>query len=87
MFIELLVKRVLTVHGYDASHQEIVQELAHDTPVRKLVPLSRIQSVGEQFVLVSAGFGRHAYWEYEGEYAQLRGGIGAAGLLAGAPAD
>jgi hypothetical protein len=83
MFIELLVKRVLTVHGYGADHQEVVQEIAHATPVRKLVPLSRIQSVGEQFVLVSAGFGRHAYWEYEGEYAQLRDAIGSAGLLAG----
>ena len=85
MFIELDVKRVLTVHGHDADNHEVVQEIAHAEPVRKLVPLSRVQSIGEQYVLVNSGFGRHAYWEYVGDYARLRGAIAAAGLLAGQP--
>ena len=82
MFIELLIKGVTTLHGYDDRGNEILVESPHSEPVRKLVALSRVQSVGERFLLVNGAFGRQAYWEYVGSYQQVKADIEAAGLLA-----
>lgn len=84
MFIELVIKSVTLVHGYDARNQEILEQIAHPEPVRKLVPLARIQSIGERYVLVASGFERQAYWEYVGDYEQLKRTLECAGTVCNA---
>ncbi len=64
-FIELHVRTARIVHGFDDAHQEIVEEVNETEFVRKLLALERIQSVSEQYLLVTSSHGRVMYWEYE----------------------
>ena len=82
MFIELHLKAIITVHGFDADNRELREEASFTHPVRKIVPASRIQSIGERFVLVEARMGRQAYWEYVEDYDTLKARLETAGLLA-----
>ncbi|MCK2182837.1 hypothetical protein [Halomonas getboli] len=79
-YLELKVKTAYVVHGFDENNREI-REPGQDDFTAKLVAIERIQSISEQYLLVTGSHGRVMYWEYEGGLAQLRERLGAAGLM------
>jgi hypothetical protein len=80
-FVELLVSDQIIWHGYDDQNEEILQEVTEQPTTSKIVALSRIQSISENYVLVSMGFGRFAYWKYHDGYEQLKTRLQKSGLL------
>lgn len=80
-FISLTVGNFTVVHGYDEHNREIVENVVVETPVAKLVAISRIQSVSEKYVLVTGSHGRLMYWEYTDGYEAVQDKLRHAGLL------
>ncbi|WGL15136.1 hypothetical protein PVT68_10150 [Microbulbifer bruguierae] len=80
-FLELEVRTALIVHGYDEHNREITEQINDPAFANKLIALERIQSVSEQYVLVTGSHGRIMYWEYRGTLEQLRGRLAEAGLM------
>ncbi|WP_373976546.1 hypothetical protein NT239_07380 [Chitinibacter sp. SCUT-21] len=80
-FIALRVRNALVMHGYAADHSEIIETIEGEPFVEKLIALERIQSISEQYVLVTSSHGRQLYWEYEGDLAMVKARFAAAGLL------
>ncbi|MBB4862764.1 hypothetical protein HNP46_001608 [Pseudomonas nitritireducens] len=80
-FISLKVRAAFIVHGYDEQNREVIEQVSDPDFVEKLVRIERIQSISEKYVLVTAGEGRLAYWEYAEEFAALKARLKAAGLL------
>lgn len=64
-YIELHVRTAMIVHGFDDENREIVEEVQETEYVRKIIALERIQSISEQYLLVTSSHGRVMYWEYE----------------------
>jgi hypothetical protein len=81
-FILLSVRPALTFHGYSADNQEIVEEIPASPFAEKLIAIDRIQSVTEQYVLVTGSHGRMMYWEYEGSLANITDRLRLANLVA-----
>ena len=80
-FLSLRVRNALVMHGYDAENTEVIEEVKGQEFVEKLVAVERIQSVSENYLLVSSSHGRVLYWEYEGGMASVRQRLAAAGLM------
>ena len=80
-FIELSVRTAKVVHGYDGDNQEITEEIHESEFMRKLVRVDRIQSVSDQYILVTSAFNRVMFWEYEGTFDELRTRLGYGNLL------
>ena len=80
-FIEVTVSNQIVWHGYDQLNQEIVEHVNDQKPQRKIVAVSRIQSISEKYILVASGFGRLAYWEYHDGYENLKQRLEMAGLM------
>ncbi|GAA6154171.1 hypothetical protein [Pseudoteredinibacter isoporae] len=70
-YIEVHVKTAMIVHGFDENNQEIIEHVKEDSYMKKLVSVTRIQSVSEQYLLVSSSHGRIMFWEYEEDYADI----------------
>lgn len=64
-YIELHVRTAMIVHGFDDENKEIVEEVQETDYVRKIIALERIQSISQQYLLVTSSHGRVMYWEYE----------------------
>jgi len=86
-FISLRVRSCLVVHGYTPDNREVVERVEDDAYVDKLVAIDRIQSVSEQYVLVTGSHGRLMYWEYEGGIGAVRQQLMRSGLLLDGSAD
>ena len=80
-FIEVTVSNQIVWHGYDQLNQEIVERIEGRQPERKIVAVSRIQSISAKYLLVSSGFGRYAYWQYHDGYEALKRRLELAGLM------
>ena len=80
-FIEVNVRTALVVHGFDANNQEMIEAVNETEFVTKLVALERIQSISEQYLLVTGSHGRVMYWEYDMTMAVLKQRLAEAGLL------
>ena len=75
-FVRLRLGTFIIMHGYDADNQPIEETHQVVGFVDKLVAVSRLQSVTEQYILTASSHGRVIYWEYEGtldEVARLLG--------------
>ena len=70
-YLEIEVKTAFTVHGFDENNQEIVETVNEADYMKKLVSIERIQSISEQYLLVTSSHGRVMYWEYKGTMAEL----------------
>ena len=81
MYILLRVRTAMVVHGYTERNEEIVERVADEPYVDKLVAIDRIQSATEKYLLVTSSHGRVMYWEYEGGLAQLQRRLRDAGRL------
>ncbi|MDR7335107.1 hypothetical protein [Roseateles asaccharophilus] len=82
-FISVRVRNALVLHGYTDDNQEVVETFSDQPFVEKLLAVSRLQSVSEQYLLVTSSHGRVMYWEYEGSLADIRARLQAAGVSVG----
>lgn len=82
-FISLRVRNALVMHGYADDNSEIVEEVKDQQFMEKLIAVERIQSVSENYLLVTSSHGRVLYWEYEGDLASVKARLAAAGLVVG----
>lgn len=80
-FIALRVRTAIVMHGYTEENHEIVEQFDDQPFVEKLIAVERIQSVSEQYLLVTSSHGRVMYWEYEGDLAAVKARLQAAGLV------
>ncbi len=49
-FIELEVKTAFIVHGFDENNKEIIENIADEVFVKKLISIDRIQSISEEWL-------------------------------------
>lgn len=72
MFIEVEVKPSIIVHGYDKENKEIEENFEGTDFMKKILAINRIQSISEEYLLVSSSHGRVMYWEYKGSMEELK---------------
>lgn len=72
MFIELDVRTAIIVHGYDSKNSIIEEEIDEMKYMKKIVAVNRIQSISENYILVSSSHGRIMYWEYKGTMTDIK---------------
>lgn len=82
-FLELEVRTAFIVHGFDDSNQEIVEEVNEPAYMKKLIALERIQSLSEQYILVTGSHGRVMYWEYKSTFESVKRQLAESELLLG----
>jgi len=80
-YLEMHVRTATIVHGYNDDNWEITEDLKEEVFVKKMVAIDRIQSISEQYILVSSSHGRVMYWEYQEDYDELRARLHLAGLI------
>jgi len=80
-FIELEVRTVSIIHGYDVDNIEIVEDVEDEPFVTKLISIDRIQSVSEEYILVTSAHSRVMYWEYNYSMQELATKLKRAGLM------
>ncbi|MEM9935501.1 MAG: hypothetical protein AAF824_17885, partial [Bacteroidota bacterium] len=71
-FIEVEVQNHMILHGFDENNKEILEEIAVEKPMKKLLAIGRIRSISEKYILTTYAFGRYVYWEYKGSYQKLK---------------
>ncbi len=57
-FISVVVRPAITFHGYTPDNQEIIEEYPEQPFAEKLIAVDRIQSVTDQYILVTSSHGR-----------------------------
>lgn len=72
MFIELEVKTVIIVHGFDNQNNEIQEHLDETHFTKKIIAIERIKSISEKYLLVTSSHKRIMYWEYKGSMAEVK---------------
>jgi len=80
-FISIRIRTAIVMHGYTDEHKEVVETFNDEPFMEKLLAVERIQSVTEQYILVSSSHGRVMYWEYEGGLSSIKARLAAAGLI------
>ncbi|WP_105903777.1 hypothetical protein [Vibrio gangliei] len=78
-YLEVNVKTAIIVHGYDENNNEIAEAVNEEKYVTKLVAIERLQSVSEQYLLVTGSHGRVMYWEYDESIDSIRKKLEAVG--------
>jgi hypothetical protein len=71
-FIEITVQNHQILHGFDQNNMEIIEDEVVESPLKKLIAIERIQSISQKYILISYAFERLIYWEYKGEYEELK---------------
>ncbi|QDO92831.1 hypothetical protein FNB79_02185 [Formosa sediminum] len=71
-FIELHLGSHVIIHGFDTHNKEISERVEVQEFTKKLVALSRIKSVSENFILTDYTNDRLIYWEYKGDYNTIK---------------
>lgn len=71
-FIELTLGSYVISHGYDSKNNEMMQHVVSDQFSKKIIPVSRIKSVSEKYILTDYVDGRWIYWEYEEDYNAIK---------------
>ena len=79
-YLEIEVKTAFIVHGYDENNHEIVENVNDPEFMKKMVSIERIQSISEQYLLVTSSHGRVMYWEYKESMVQLAERLRASGI-------
>ena len=71
-FIELTLGSYIISHGYDAKNKEIMEQIPSGNFSKKIIPVSRIKSISEKYILTDYVDGRWIYWEYEEDYQAVK---------------
>ena len=72
MFIEIEVKPSIIVHGYDNENKEIEESFEETGFMKKILAINRIQSISEDYILVTSSHDRVMYWKYKGTMEELK---------------
>lgn len=80
-FIELEVKTAFIIHGFDENNKEIIENISSEVFIKKLIAIDRIQSISEEYVLVTSSHTRVMYWEYNCSMDELTEKLKTTGLL------
>lgn len=80
-YLDLEVKTARIFHGFDSNNRPVEEEVSEDTFMRKLISVSRIRSISEQYILVTGADGREMYWEYKGSLEELKQRLQNAGIV------
>jgi hypothetical protein len=71
-FIELTLGNYIIVHGYDSQNKEIAEEINVEEFSKKIISMSRIKSVSNNYILTDYIDGRWIYWKYEEDYEHVK---------------
>jgi hypothetical protein len=71
-FIELTLGSYIISHGYNSKNKEVMEPIPSETFSKKMIPISRIKSVSEKYILTDYVDGRWIYWEYEEDFDYLK---------------
>ncbi|WNH13580.1 hypothetical protein [Thalassobellus suaedae] len=71
-FIELTLGSYIISHGYNSKNKEMMEHVPSDKFSKKIVPISRIKSVSEKYILTDYVDGRWIYWEYNEDYETVK---------------
>ena len=71
-FIELTLGSYIISHGYDSKNKEMMQPITSENFGKKIIPISRIKSISEKYILTDYVDGRWIYWEYKEDYDELK---------------
>jgi hypothetical protein len=80
-FIELSVKTATIIHEYDHMNHEVSENINEPEFTTKLIAISRILSISEQYLLVTGSHGRVMYWEYDMDFVTLKQKLQGKGLI------
>lgn len=80
-FIEVPVKTAMIVHGFDNDNNEIIETVNEQAFVTKLIAVQRIQSISEDYILVTGSHDRVMYWQYDCTMEQLKSRLNQANLV------
>lgn len=80
-YISVKVRPAFVIHGYGADNEEIVQTFGDEAFSERVLLVERIQSISDQYLLVTSSHGRIMYWEYEGGISAMKQRLAQAGLL------
>ena len=53
------------MRGYDDDNNAVVENHAEQEFTKKLISVERIQSITEEYILVTSSHDRDMYWEYD----------------------
>ena len=67
-FIELTLGSYIISHGYNSKNKEMMEPITAENFAKKIIPVSRIKSISEKYILTDYVDGRWIYWEYEEDY-------------------
>ncbi|CDF78074.1 conserved hypothetical protein [Formosa agariphila KMM 3901] len=71
-FIEIHLGGHVIIHGFDAHNKEITERVEAEDFTKKIIAISRIKSVSENFILTDYTDGRLVYWEYKEDYETIK---------------
>ncbi len=71
-FIELTLGSYIISHGFGDMNKEMMEPIASDNFSKKIIPVSRIKSISEKYILTDYVDGRWIYWEYAEDYNELK---------------
>lgn len=80
-YIEIMVRAAKIIHGFDEHNKEIIETINETDYVNKLISVRRIQSISDEYILVTGSHGRVMYWEYETDMVRLVERLRAADLI------
>lgn len=71
-FIELTLGSYIISHGYSDKNKEMMEPIPSANFAKKLIPISRIKSISDKYILTDYVDGRWIYWEYEEDYEDVK---------------
>ena len=71
-FIELTLGSYVISHGYNNKNKEVLDHVPSETFSKKVIPVDRIKSVSEKYILTDYVDGRWIYWEYEEDFTAVK---------------
>ncbi|MBA6340599.1 hypothetical protein H4J59_06285 [Colwellia sp. MB02u-10] len=80
-FIELEVRTAHIIHGFDDDNKEVIEEVEDSEFFIKIIPIDRILSISNEYLLVSSSHNRVMYWEYNYSMQELTSKLKRAGLI------
>lgn len=71
-FIEITLGSYIISHGYNDKQKEMMEHIPSEHFSKKIIPVSRIKSVSEKYILTDYVDGRWIYWEYKEDYEAIK---------------
>ena len=69
------------MRGYDDDNNAVVENHAEQEFTKKLISVERIQSITEEYILVTSYHDRDMYWEYDCTMQELAIRLSKSGMI------